>query len=84
MQTFEAFQPAMQLRWQGRLRHVVCRPSVDACRRFHLRPQRLRLIFDNGPGIEAVIEQLHESARRGNRLALVVGKDLRLVLEPVS
>lgn len=83
MQTFEAFEPAMQLRWQGKLRHVICRPSLDACRRFHLRPQRLRLIFDNGAGIDAVIEHVHESVLRGSRLALAIGKDLRLVLEPM-
>lgn len=83
LQTFEAFQPAMQLRWQGKLRHVICRPSIDACRRFQLRPQRLRLIFDNGAGVEAVIEHLHESMKRGSRLALGIGKDLRLILEPL-
>lgn len=83
MQTFEAFQPALHVRWRGRLQHVICRPSLDACRQFDLRPQRLRLIFAGGPRIEVAIEHVYQSARRGARLALMVSKDLRLVIEPL-
>lgn len=84
LQSFEAFQPAMQVRWRGRLRHVICRPSLDACQRFDLRPQRLRLIFDGGPRLEVAVAHLHQPARRGSRLALMISKDLRLVLEPMQ
>lgn len=81
--TTHALRTSVRMRWRGELRGVACRPPVAVCRRYALRPQRLRLIFNGGPRLEVDVEQLRSHVVRGNRLILVVHEDWHLILEPV-